>query len=119
MATVYRDVSTGQMVSAPSAYPIYRVVYYLLDIVEVLLAVRFIFRLIGASTVSSFANLVYNITAPLVAPFFGILGSSVTNSGAVFEWPTVVAMIAYAIIAYIIVRLIAMIAPSDEVPLVE
>jgi uncharacterized protein YggT (Ycf19 family) len=82
-----------------------RVVYYILNLVEILLVLRLIFRLLGANPNNGLVNFLYTLTAPLVAPFVGIFRQPVV-SGSVLEWSTVIAMIIYALVAYLIVHFI-------------
>ena len=92
-----------------------QIIWYILGIVEILLVFRVILKALGANQFSGFTNLIYSITAPLAAPFFGILG--VTNAGgSVFEWTTVIAAIVYLCIAWGLVYLLELffpITPSD------
>lgn len=84
-------------------------VYYVLGVIEVLLAARFVFKLLGAASGSDFVSLIYGVTAPLVSPFAGIFSSATTTgveTTAVFEPATVIAMIVYGVIAWGITRLI-------------
>jgi uncharacterized protein YggT (Ycf19 family) len=89
-----------------------RVIYGILDVIEILLALRFVLRLLGASAASGFANAIYNITAPLINPFRGIVANA-TSAGVTIEWTTIIAMAVYAFIAYAIVRLIGASRPSQ------
>lgn len=90
--------------SGVSRSPGVSVVYYILNIIEVILALRLIFRLLGANPDNGLVNFLYTISAPLISPFTGIFRQPVV-SGSVIEWSTVVAMIIYAIVAYLIVQL--------------
>lgn len=83
----------------------FAVLYYVLDIIEAVLALRVIFKLLGANPASGFTSLLYSTTAPLVAPFAGIFRTP-TVQGSVLEWSTIVAMIIYALVAYAIVQLL-------------
>ena len=84
--------------------PLGRVVYFLAGIAEVFLLFRFTMKLFGASQNNDFVNLVYDVSAWLVAPFVGIF-EQVEYSGAVFEAETIIAMTVYAIGAYILATL--------------
>jgi YggT family protein len=81
------------------------ILYLLLDIVEVLLALRLVLRLLAANPGSPFVNFIYSLTNPLIAPFRGAFASTVTQ-GTVIEWSTILAMIIYGLIVYAIVRLV-------------
>lgn len=82
---------------------------YVLGVVEVLLAFRFIFKLLGANPRSGFVGFLYSITGILTAPFSGIFNSFVTDGLAarsVFEPATVIGMIVYAVAAWGLISLI-------------
>jgi uncharacterized protein YggT (Ycf19 family) len=80
-------------------------VWFLAGLVDVLVGLRFLFKLFGGSTASPFVALLYSLTAPLVAPFRGIFPETGT-SGFVFEPSALVAMVVYPLIAWGIVSLI-------------
>lgn len=88
----------------------YQVVWYILGIIEVLLAFRVTLKALGANPFSGFTALVYGVSDPLALPFAGILRTSFSQ-GAVFEWSTIVAAIVYALIAYGLVELLQLIKP--------
>jgi hypothetical protein len=85
-------------------------VYLLLIILESVLALRFIFKLLGGNSENIFIQFLYNMTLVFVVPFQGLFGSSLQNSIRVslydLEFTTLVAMGVYALVAYIIVRII-------------
>jgi hypothetical protein len=88
----------------------YQVIWYILAIIEILLAFRVAFRAIGANPYSGFANLIYALSDPLALPFSGILATPVSGS-SVFEWSTIIAAIVYALIAYGLVYLLQIVKP--------
>jgi len=95
--------------SRDNNYKLRKIVYYILGILEALLAFRLIFKLLGANPGSTFVSLIYTISGAFLAPFSGIFRSAVTNgveTSAVLEPSTVIAMIVYALIAYGVVKLI-------------
>jgi hypothetical protein len=83
-----------------------RVVYYILGILMAILAFRFVLSLLGANRDNAFAGLIYGISYPFVAPFFGLFGYQVKYGVSRFEIETLVAMAVYALLAYGIVKLI-------------
>ena len=105
--TYERPVVRRRLIDTDTAYssPGVSVVYYILNFVEIILALRLIFRLLGANPNNGLVNFLYTISAPLIAPFVGIFRQPVV-SGSVLEWSTVIAMIIYAVVAYLIVQLI-------------
>lgn len=79
-------------------------IYLLFGVIEAVLAIRFVLRLFGANAQAGFAQLVYGATAPVVAPFQGLFGT-VQSEGSVLESATLVALIVYALVAWLIVKL--------------
>ncbi len=102
--------------SDDSVRPLYRgtqIVWYLFWILEALLILRFVMKLLGANPTAGFTDFVYTITAPFLAPFTYVFGTT-TAAGAVIEWPTLLAMFVYWLIAYAITQLLAMGRPVDN-----
>jgi hypothetical protein len=90
----------------------YQIIWYILGLIEVILAFRFVLRLLGANPASGFTALVYGASAPLALPFRGII-SATDAGGSVMEWSTLIAMIVYLVIAYGLVKLFQLIKPTD------
>ena len=90
----------------------YQIIWYILGVIEVVLAFRVVLKLLGANTYSGFTNFIYAISGPFALPFAGILRTSV-SSGSVFEWSTFIAMAVYAIVAYGIVELFQLVKPTN------
>ncbi len=92
------------------------IVYYIAGVIEVLLVLRFLFRLFAANPNSGFVVFVDSVSAPFMAPFNMIFPTSAVGKGG-FEWPILLAMAIYLIIAFGIVQLINVIvarAPQEE-----
>lgn len=90
---------------------IHRLVYFVLDVVEGLLALRFILLFAGANPFTGFVNFIYSLTEPLVSPFRGIFPLASTGLG-VIDWGTLIAMIVYALLVWIILRLVRLVASA-------
>ena len=91
-------------------------VAFVVGVIDVLIAVRFFLKLLGASAQSGFVNFIYGVSSPLVAPFHGIFPNS--GSGAnTFESGSLVALVVYALIGWGIVVLIRILtAPRGSRP---
>jgi|SRR5579864_3515266 len=87
------------------------VVWWIVGLVDILLAIRFLLKLLGGSTVSGFVTFMYNITQPLVAPFHGIFNTTVQGR-SILEPESLVAIVIYSLIGWGIVSLIHMITRS-------
>ncbi|MBX4201775.1 YggT family protein [Candidatus Saccharibacteria bacterium] len=84
-----------------------RIVWLIAGIIIALLAFRFILALLGANPANAFANFIYDVSRPFVAPFFGLFSYNNINYGVSrFEVYTLVAMAVYAVIAWGIVALV-------------
>lgn len=81
------------------------VIYFLLAVLEVILGLRFIFRLLGANQGNSFTLALYDFSHIFVGPFNGIFNDQTIGSKSVFELSTLVAMLIYALIAWGLVSL--------------
>lgn len=84
---------------------IVQVVYFLSGALGVLLLLRVVLRLFGANPNNSFAQVIYGLSNPFVAPFANLFGP-VPNRSQVFETNTLVAIVAYALLAWLVGRLI-------------
>ena len=86
-----------------------RIAYVIFSIIEILLAMRLVFKLLGANSENAFVKGIYNITHPLVMLFEGVF-SRTTVSGSenisVFEPATLIAMVVIGIVAWILMMLI-------------
>jgi hypothetical protein len=90
------------------------VIWTLLLALEALLGLRFVLRLLAANPANAFADFIYDLSRVFLAPFFGLFEEPAFD-GSVFEYTTLVAMIVYALIAWIIVRLIEVVMVPSEV----
>jgi hypothetical protein len=96
--------------TSPRTKPLYRgtqVVWYILGLLEALLAFRFALKLMAANPFAGFTRFIYGITAPFAAPFLNVF--RVTRvEGSVFEWTTLLAMLVYWLLAWAIIKLFLM-----------
>jgi YggT family protein len=78
----------------------------ILGILEIALGLRLILKVIAANAASGFADFVYGITSPFVAPFTGLVATP-TSGGTILEITTIIAMAVYALLFWIILQVIA------------
>lgn len=88
---------------------IVRIIYTLLGLLEIFLGLRFFLKLIAANPESGFSVFVYGITAPLIAPFAGLIGTPAYGS-MIFEATTLIAMGVYALLFWGIIQGVRIIA---------
>jgi uncharacterized protein YggT (Ycf19 family) len=80
-----------------------RIIWTVAGIILLLLAFRFVLALLGANPANSFANFIYDVSHPFVAPFFNLFNYSNIQYGVSrFEVYTLVAMAVYAAIAWVL-----------------
>lgn len=95
---------------SPSTKPLYRgtqIVWYILGILEVLLAFRFILKLLAANPAAGFTSFIYGVTYPFAQPFLSVFKVQ-TVKGSILEWTTLLAMLVYWLIAWAIIKLLLM-----------
>ncbi len=96
--------------NSPTTKPLYRgtqIVWYILGLFEILLAFRFVLKLLGANAGAGFTSFIYGATGWLTAPFRAVFPTT-RLEGSVFEWTTLLAMAVYWLIAYGILRIFVM-----------
>lgn len=92
------------------------VVGFIVGAVDIVIAARFLGKLLGASSQSAFVNFIYTVSAPLVAPFQGIFGNGGSRANS-FETADLVAIAVYAVIGWGLVMLIRIVtAPRGTKP---
>jgi hypothetical protein len=78
---------------------------FIVGVVDILIAARFLGKVLGASAQSAFVNFIYTVSGPLVAPFQGIFGNGGSKANS-FETADLVAIAVYAVIGWGLVMLI-------------
>lgn len=103
--SVERVVVDQSLESRKTANQVASFFYVLFGLLIGSLGLRFLLKLIGANPENIFASALYNITELFLWPFFGITGTPSTQ-GIVFEVPTLIAIVVYALIAWAVVKLV-------------
>lgn len=99
--------------TSPHTKPLYRgtqVVWYILGLLEIILAFRFVLKLLAANSAAGFTSFIYAISYPFAAPFLSVF-RTVRVEGAVFEWTTLLAMLVYLLIAWGVIKIFVMSKP--------
>ena len=83
-------------------------VYFLFQIMEILLIFRFVFKLTGASSTSRFVSTIYSLTHFLVVPFEAIFPQTHSDleTATLFEPAALIAMVVYAVLAWGIIQIL-------------
>lgn len=87
-----------------TSFKLIRAIYLIFGLIEALLLIRFVLKALGANAEAGFAQLTYGITGPLVAPFLGLFGTPQAAGGAALEPHTLVALVVYALVAWLLAR---------------
>jgi YGGT family len=74
-------------------------VWLVTGVVDALIVIRFVFKLLAASSQASFVTFIYNLTQIFVAPFHGIFNTA-ANGRNVFEPESLVAIVIYSLIGW-------------------
>ena len=91
-----------------------RAVWFVVGVINTLLAIRFILLLLGANQGAGFVDFIYGITAALVLPFTGIFGEP-TYGSFVFEWSSLLAIVVYSLIGWGVAKLLTLSRPHEEI----
>lgn len=81
------------------------VINIVLTIVEALLLFRLVLKLLAANESAAFVSWIYKTSAPLLAPFEGML-PTVVESGVVLEMSTLFAIMVYAVVGYLLIAIV-------------
>ncbi len=79
---------------------------FVIGAVELVLALRFVLKLCGASNQAAFVQWIYETSLPLLHPFMFAFPSPSMNGIFVIEFSTLFALFAYAFAGYILQQLL-------------
>ena len=86
-----------------------RIIWAVLSLLEILLALRFALKLIGANPNAGFAVFMYGITGVFVMPFTGLVATWFSGE-TILEVTTLIAMAVYALLFWVVVGVIPIVA---------
>lgn len=92
------------------------IVWYIVGFIGILLAFRFVLKLLGANPNSGFVDFIYAVSGVLTTPFDNIFGVTSTTNGevsSVFEPSILVAGAVYVLIGWGIVKLLSVNSASE------
>ncbi|MEI6729151.1 MAG: YggT family protein [bacterium] len=90
-----------------------QLVWYVVGLINVVLAIRIFFLLFNAQS-GGFTGFLYNVTAPFVMPFTGIFPAPGVGT-TYFDTAALVAIIIYSLVAWGVVTLIRIISNNQKV----
>ena len=81
-------------------------IYFLFGLVEIAIALRILLKLLAANPNAGFSRFIYGVTGPFVARFVGIVGEPAASNGSVFELSSVLALVVYLLLSWIVAKLV-------------
>ena len=96
--------------NSPTTKTLYRgtqIVWYIVGLLNILLAFRFILKLLAANPTAGFTKFIYSVTSLFASPFLTVFKSSRVE-GSIFEWTTILAALVYTLIGWGIVKIFFM-----------
>lgn len=94
------------------SYRAVQAVWWLVGFLDVLIAIRFFLKLLGANP-APFVRFMYDVTWPLVSPFHGIFNSDQVGR-SVLEPESLIAIAIYSLIGWGIVSLIRLVTTPSS-----
>jgi uncharacterized protein YggT (Ycf19 family) len=111
---VYHDVQSANYADKPAVEDrpaeyhmnvLARLISFIGSLIIALLGLRFLLLLLGANPANAFAHFIYNVSRPFVQPFYSLFNYEPTFTKSHFEVATLVAIVVYALITYLLVKL--------------
>jgi YggT family protein len=104
VAENHREVEAANQNSAIAR--VVNIVYYLFGIVELVLVIRVFLHLVAANSANAFANIIDGLSYPFVVLFATLVQNPVLGTTSVLEITTIIAMVVWAIVAWMVARLV-------------
>lgn len=86
-------------------YRAVQIIWFLTSLVTTLIVIRFVLKLLGASTQSGFVTFIYNLTDGLVAPFRAVFPAA-SGQSSTLDIASLVAIVVYALVGWGLVSLV-------------
>jgi uncharacterized membrane protein len=87
-----------------------QLIWLFFGIVEGLIGLRVLLKLIDANPANAFATFIYNAAGLFVGPFLNLTGSP-TAGRMVLEIPSIIAMLIYVLLGWVILRIARVLLP--------
>jgi hypothetical protein len=101
------SVYTSRTSVTPVGSRVSQAVWLIVAVVDIILALDFIFWAAAANPKAGFAHYVHRIGEKLSVPFDGIFNTTVTSGKSVFRWADVLAVVIYSILAWVVTKAIS------------
>ena len=107
-----QSVATSESISSKTI--IARVIWFIAGFILVFLILRVVLMLLGAKQTSGFVDFIYSVSGFLAAPFYGIFARPAYGN-SVLDSASLVAIIVYTLIAWGIVKLVALTTAENRI----
>ncbi len=105
--------TVSESATVPGSIVIKRVIWYIAGFIIVLLALRTLLFMLGASHGSPFVDFIYNFSGIFDAPFGGIFPTPTYGEFGV-DSASIVGMVVYALVAWVIAKLFTLSTDHPE-----
>ncbi|HKF36965.1 MAG TPA: YggT family protein [Ktedonobacteraceae bacterium] len=118
----YQQTPRDQRPPNGARYVVAKIIDYItwaILVLEVIFLLRFFLKLVGADPNNAFAQFLYNLTGFFLYPFAGIVpsGKFGINVTHVFEWSTLIGMLVYGLLFWILKYFLRTAISSPEEPI--
>jgi uncharacterized protein YggT (Ycf19 family) len=90
-----------------------QVIGFITTMIALLIAIRFVLQVLGANEANAFANIIFQLSNPLVMPFAGLF-PNVASDDLVVEWSTLVAGAVYILLGWLMTWLVRIVFGSSR-----
>jgi hypothetical protein len=101
------SVYTSRTSVTPVGSRVSQAVWLIVAVVDIILALDFIFWAAAANPKAGFAHYVHRIGEKLSVPFDGIFNTTAIAGKSVFRWADVLAVVIYSILAWVVTKAIS------------
>src|SRR4051812_47445311 len=84
------------------------IIWLLFGVLDALIVLRVVLKFIAANPTNDFSNFIYSVTNIFLSPFNNLIASPAIGNG-VFEISSLIALIVYTLLAWLVVRLFRLI----------
>jgi uncharacterized protein YggT (Ycf19 family) len=112
-----RTVARSSAITTSPGYRLVQTVWLIAAIVETIVALRVLFHAVSANGATAVVRFIDFVSAPLLAPFAGIVNDYRLGNGGMLEISSLITMAVYLVAAFIVARFIRITtAPRTAVP---
>lgn len=83
-----------------------QIIWFIGGFIISVLALRFVLSMLGANRENGFADLIYSVSYPFAAPFFGLFNYQTQYGTSRFEFETLIAIVVWGLITLAIAKLV-------------